>query len=86
MENITTGHWIFAGIFMLAFVGYLIWSYRKDLKLHKTRKSKKILQACKTTKQLPKNWFDTKMVPKQVKDIKKRLKNHIANQKFSKKK
>jgi hypothetical protein len=35
MENITTGHWIFAGIFMLAFVGYLIWSYRKDLKLHK---------------------------------------------------
>jgi hypothetical protein len=35
MENITTGHWIFAGVFMLAFVTYLIWSYRKDLKLHK---------------------------------------------------
>jgi hypothetical protein len=35
MENITTGHWIFAGIFMFLFVGYLIWSYRKDLKLHK---------------------------------------------------
>lgn len=39
MENITTGHWIFAGIFMLAFVGYLIWSYRKDLKMHKTHYS-----------------------------------------------
>lgn len=35
MENITSGHWVFAGIFMLAFIGYLIWSYRKDLGLHK---------------------------------------------------
>lgn len=35
MENITTGHWIFAGIFMFAFVVYLVWSYRKDLKMHK---------------------------------------------------
>lgn len=35
MENITTGHWIFAGIFMALFVIYLIWSYRKDLKLHR---------------------------------------------------
>jgi membrane protein YdbS with pleckstrin-like domain len=35
MENITTGHWIFAGIFMVAFVGYLIWSYKKDSKTHK---------------------------------------------------
>jgi hypothetical protein len=60
--------------------------YEKDLKLHETRKSKKIVQACKTTRRLPKNWFDTKLVPKQVKDIKKRLKNHTANQKFSKKK
>lgn len=39
MENIGTGHWIFAGIFMFAFIGYLIWSYRKDLKLHKTHYS-----------------------------------------------
>lgn len=37
MENITTGHWIFAGIFMIIFVGYLIWSYRKDLNLHKVQ-------------------------------------------------
>lgn len=36
MENITTGHWIFAGIFAVAFIGYLIWSYRKDIKLHRT--------------------------------------------------
>lgn len=35
MENITTGHWIFAGIFFVGFVIFLIWSYRKDLKLHK---------------------------------------------------
>ena len=35
MENITTGHWIFAGIFMFCFVLYLVWSYRKDLALHR---------------------------------------------------
>jgi hypothetical protein len=35
MENITTGHWIFAGVFMTFFVGYLLWGYRKDLKMHK---------------------------------------------------
>lgn len=35
MENITTGHWIFAGIFMTLFVAFLVWGYRKDLKLHK---------------------------------------------------
>jgi hypothetical protein len=34
MENITTGHWIFAGLFMIAFVAYLFWSYRKDAKIH----------------------------------------------------
>lgn len=35
MENIGTGHWIFAGVFLLAYIIYLVWSYRKDLKLHK---------------------------------------------------
>ena len=35
MENITSGHWIFAIIFAVVFVSYLIYSYRKDLKLHK---------------------------------------------------
>ena len=35
MDNITTGHWIFAGLFMIAFVAYLIWSYRKDARVHK---------------------------------------------------
>lgn len=39
MENIGTGHWIFAGVFMIAFVSYLIWSYRKDLKMHRTHYS-----------------------------------------------
>ncbi|CAI8158072.1 MAG: Uncharacterised protein [Flavobacteriales bacterium UBA4585] len=35
MENITTGHWIFAGIFAIAFLIYLFISYRRDLQLHK---------------------------------------------------
>ena len=35
MENITTGHWIFAGVFLLIFIIYLVWGYRKDMKLHK---------------------------------------------------
>ena len=40
MDNITSGHWIFAGVFMVAFLGFLVWSYRKDLptlKLHYPR-------------------------------------------------
>lgn len=35
MENITTGHWIFAGIFAIAFLTFLFISYRKDLAMHK---------------------------------------------------
>ncbi len=35
MENITTGHWIFASLFLIVFVGFLIWSYRKEASLHK---------------------------------------------------
>jgi len=31
----TTGQLIFAALFFLAFVGVMIWSYRKDIKLHK---------------------------------------------------
>ncbi len=31
----TTGQWIFAAIFFVAFVAIIIFSYRKDLKLHK---------------------------------------------------
>jgi hypothetical protein len=34
LENITTGHWIFAGFFTVAFLGFLFWSYRKDAKTH----------------------------------------------------
>jgi hypothetical protein len=32
MENITTGHWIFAGLFVLAFATAIAFAYRKDLK------------------------------------------------------
>lgn len=35
MENITQGHWIFAAIFALSFVSYLVWSYRKEIKLNR---------------------------------------------------
>ncbi len=31
----TTGQWIFAAIFFVAFVTVIIFSYRKDLKLHR---------------------------------------------------
>lgn len=35
MDNITPGHWIFALLFALTFIGYLVWAYRKDLRLHR---------------------------------------------------
>ncbi len=31
----STGQWIFAGCFVIAFVILMIFSYRKDLKLHR---------------------------------------------------
>ncbi len=31
----STGQWIFAAIFFIAFVAVIIYSYRKDLVLHK---------------------------------------------------
>lgn len=31
----TTGQWIFAAIFFVVFVAIIIFSYRKDLKLHR---------------------------------------------------
>ena len=31
----STGQWIFAGIFVVAFVIVMIYSYRKDKKLHR---------------------------------------------------
>ncbi|WP_378177166.1 hypothetical protein [Aquimarina sp. SS2-1] len=31
----STGQWIFAGCFVVAFVILMIFSYRKDLKLHR---------------------------------------------------
>lgn len=33
--EITTGHWIFAGLFTIAFIAYLIWAYKYDSKTHK---------------------------------------------------
>lgn len=29
---IGSGHWVFAGLFFALFIGYLVWSYRKDFK------------------------------------------------------
>jgi len=33
--DIGPGHWVFACIFAVVFIGFLIWAYRKDLKMHK---------------------------------------------------
>jgi len=35
VENITKGHWVFAAIFAITFLIYLVWSYKKDFKLNK---------------------------------------------------
>jgi hypothetical membrane protein len=35
MKNIGPGHWVFAAIFAVGFIGFLIWAYRKDLERHK---------------------------------------------------
>lgn len=32
---LSTGQWIFAGLFFVAFVIFVTYSYRKDLKLHR---------------------------------------------------
>ncbi len=34
-DIIGTGHWIFAGVSILAFIIFLVWSYRKDKIVHK---------------------------------------------------
>jgi hypothetical protein len=34
MDSIGTGHWIFAGIFAVAFLAFLVWSYRTDRGTH----------------------------------------------------
>lgn len=31
----SNGQWIFAGFFIIAFIAVMIFSYRKDLKLHR---------------------------------------------------
>lgn len=35
MDNISTGHWIFAGIFIIVFIVAMVYSYRKDLVRYK---------------------------------------------------
>lgn len=32
---ISTGHWIFAALFTVLFLGVLAWSYRKDANVHR---------------------------------------------------
>ncbi|MCH8546302.1 MAG: hypothetical protein LAT54_06175 [Cryomorphaceae bacterium] len=34
-DIIGTGHWIFAGVSILAFLIFLVWSYKKDNPTHK---------------------------------------------------
>jgi len=34
MENITQGHWVFAGIFAIVFIVAMAIAYRKDKKTH----------------------------------------------------
>ncbi|MCC5918963.1 MAG: hypothetical protein JJU02_16725 [Cryomorphaceae bacterium] len=34
-DIIGTGHWIFAGITIAAFIVFLFWSYKKDAPVHK---------------------------------------------------
>lgn len=33
--DVGKGHWIFAGIFAIVFILFLVWAYRKDLKMHR---------------------------------------------------
>jgi cytochrome bd-type quinol oxidase subunit 1 len=32
MENVTTGHWIFAGVFALVFVVGIVYAYKDDIR------------------------------------------------------
>lgn len=36
MENITEGHWIFAGCFAVLFIIGIVWAYKGDSKTHET--------------------------------------------------
>ena len=35
MEHITKNHWYFAVLFVIAFISFMVWSYRKDRKTHR---------------------------------------------------
>jgi cbb3-type cytochrome oxidase subunit 3 len=35
--NIGAGHWVFAMVFAVAFIGILFWSFRKDNKVHQSQ-------------------------------------------------
>jgi hypothetical protein len=43
MTNVGTGHWIFAGIFAIVFVGALVWSYSKDKRITQIYYNKSLL-------------------------------------------
>lgn len=32
MERVTTGHWIFAGVFALVFIAGMVYAYKDDIK------------------------------------------------------
>lgn len=33
--DITKGHWVFAGIFVILFIGLIIWTFRKEKRITK---------------------------------------------------
>jgi hypothetical protein len=35
--NIGPGHWVFALLFAVAFIGILIWSFKKDKGIHRSQ-------------------------------------------------
>jgi hypothetical protein len=35
--NIGAGHWVFALLFAVAFIGILIWSFKKDKSIHSSQ-------------------------------------------------
>lgn len=42
MKNITPGHWIFAAVFAVLFVGVLIWAYAKDRPINRVYYSRSL--------------------------------------------
>jgi cbb3-type cytochrome oxidase subunit 3 len=35
--DISPGHWVFAAVFFIAFIGVLVWSFRKDKRINQAQ-------------------------------------------------